>query len=420
MQQVSGSSPDKTRKVGVNELLMARQPIFDRHGRLFGYELLYRSDHPLEARIFDGDAATSKLLVNLFTSVSDYRTKLGKPLFVNFTTKLLQSDALHLLHPRRIFLEILEGQEVTGELLDALKELKGKGYKLVLDDYDFNPEYDPLLEYASIIKVDVLATYPSRYFKQIRALREKGIKLLAEKIEDQATHDFCHMMGFNFFQGYYLAHPEPVKGKAISANLQLAMELVHALRDENISIDKVTHLVSRDPNLSYQLLKVLNSPLCAMRRKVTSVREAIVYLGLDQVKKWTFLVSMVSSSQQPTELFRMLLTRAYTCESLSRASGEVNQSDHEAHFTAGLLSGIDELVGADMEKTLHGIALDDSIIDAIQRHEGKIGKRLKMVLALEHNRWQELGQLHVSHQRLLCRAFGEGILWANGILESIK
>lgn len=400
-----------------DELLMARQPIFDRNSELMAYELLFRSTNELHANVLDGDSATSELLINLFTGISDFTRHLGKPLFVNFTSDLLQSGALSVIQPETVYFEILEGMNVTPGLIQAVQQLHEMGYHLILDDYHFDPTYDPILPFVSTIKIDVLATPPRENFKYIRQFKNMGYQLLAEKVETYHMYELCHLMGFDLFQGYYLARPELIRGRKVSSNMQFAVELVNALQDEEVSLDKVARLVARDPKLSYQLLKILNSPLCAIRRKVTSIKEAVVYLGLDQVRKWAFLVAMVSTTHQPLELFRILLTRAYSCETLGRAAGI---PDSEAYFTAGLLSGIDAVVGADLTQTLHDIALDDSIVNAIVHFQGHIGERLHWVMALETNDWAYIQSLSMNEQRILSRSFGEGILWANGILESIR
>ena len=140
-----------------NDLLFARQPIFDNKKELYGFELLYRDNDPNAAFIEDGDKATSALLVNYCGSIIDDDEE-GPyvKIFINLTRNLLLSDYFFPLEPSRIVVEILEDVKVDQELINRVIDLKAKGYQFALDDYEFTDDFDKLIPFMDYIKVELL------------------------------------------------------------------------------------------------------------------------------------------------------------------------------------------------------------------------------------------------------------------------
>lgn len=128
-----------------NDLLFARQPIFDGNNKLYGYELLYRSIHPNQAIFDDGNKATSELLVNYCGGILNDQESPYVKIFINLTRNLILSEYFFPIQPERVVIEILENTLVDDELVEKVKELKKLGYEFALDDYSFLPEYDPLV-----------------------------------------------------------------------------------------------------------------------------------------------------------------------------------------------------------------------------------------------------------------------------------
>lgn len=174
-----------------NELLMAQQPIFDRHKSLFGYELLFRGDHEGEALFQNPEVATSQVLVNLCMGISTLNAQLRQPFFVNMTTELVLSDAFFPISPDTVYIEILEDQQITPDFIAAVKRWHEHGFRFVLDDYQYSESYQPLLPFMSMVKIDVLATNPLSIRPEIERLQALGLALVAEKIEDQAMFSCC-------------------------------------------------------------------------------------------------------------------------------------------------------------------------------------------------------------------------------------
>ncbi|WP_417553004.1 EAL and HDOD domain-containing protein [Marinomonas fungiae] len=400
-----------------DELMMAQQPIFDRHKSLFGYELLFRGDREDLANFDNPEVATSQVIVNLCIGISELEVQTRQPFFINMTTDLVLSDAFFPISPDTVYIEILEDQSITPEFVSAVQRWYEKGFRFVLDDYHFSPSYDPLLPFMSMVKVDVLSTPPNTVLKEIEALKQRRIKLVAEKVENQDMFQQCLDLGFEYYQGYYLSRPEIVKGKKIEADVQSALNLVNMLQNESVCIGAVAQLVGQHPTLSYQMLRLLNSPVVGLTKNVESIKEAVVYLGLEQLKRWSMLITLSSQKSSNPEILKMLLIRAKCCELLAAQSKSVSA---DQAFTVGLISGMDRILQISQQELLKQIALNGELQSAILEYKGPLGRILFSVTSIEEERWDRIAQLPNKVRGYLNVAFFEALQWANKITVALK
>lgn len=405
------------------DLLFARQPIFDGNNKLYGYELLYRSINPNEAIFEDGNRATSELLINYCGGILNDEEAPYVKIFINLTRELILSDYFFPIQPDRVVIEILENTLVDDRLVNKVAELKKQGYEFALDDYSFLPEYDPLVPLADYIKIDLLHISDVTLQDSIQLLESKLLQsldrrpvFLAEKVETQEQHDICRSAGIELFQGYFLERPQLVYGKKISNNSQVALEIVAQLQEPNIDIDDLCMSISRDTKLSYQILKIINSPLCRLPRQVNSLKDAVVFLGLDQIKKWAMAMALSNNSKQSTELFRILLQRGRTCEQYAVAK----DLDHpERFFTAGLFSGIDAVMLADKAWLIDKLDLAKEMNDALIDEAGPIGEVLKLARGVESGDWKATEHLSAEDNIEIFSAHENAITWTNQICEML-
>lgn len=407
-----------------NDLLFARQPIFDGNNKLYGYELLYRSMHPNKAIFDDGNKATSELLVNYCGGILNDQESPYVKIFINLTRNLILSEYFFPVQPERVVIEILENTVVDEELVEKVKQLKKLGYEFALDDYSFLPEYDPLVPLVDYIKIDLLhiseitlADSLQELEKNILADLPKRPTFLAEKVETQQQHDFCRQIGVELFQGYFLERPQLVYGKKINNSSEIALQIVAQMRESNINIDDLCNSISRDTKLSYQILKIINSPLCRLPRKVNSLKEAVIFLGLEQIKKWAMAVALSSNSKQPRELFRIILQRARTCELYATS---MRYEDPESFFTVGLFSSIDAVMLADKQWLIEKLDLAQDINNAILKEEGIKGKVLNLVQAMEKGNWQVTHSISDEERIELFSAHENAISWTHQLFQSLS
>ena len=135
---------------------VARQPIFDREEKVFGYELLFR-DGLENAFTGDTDEASRATLDRSLLMGLDVLCD-GRRAFVNCTRDTLIKGLVTLLPSTITVVEILETVPADPDVMAACRSLKEAGYMIALDDYVANDPREALAEMADIIKVEMQLT----------------------------------------------------------------------------------------------------------------------------------------------------------------------------------------------------------------------------------------------------------------------
>ncbi len=366
-------------------ILFARQPIFDRELQVYGYELLYRSVQEAGEPFADGEQATSQVLLDAFTELAINDVVGEKFAFVNFTQQLLGTELPFT--PQRLVVEVLEDQTINQELLDNLARLKRAGFTIALDDFVLTADTAALVRYADIIKLDVLDLSETQLLQHVKKLQPHA-RLLAEKIETHEQLEHCKSLGFSLFQGYFLSRPDLIKGKKTIENRTTVMALLAELYRSDISIDALEQIISRDPVLSYKLLRLINSAAYRFAQEISSLRQAIMLLGINQIRGWASLIALNKLEDKPKELITTTLTRAKLCQQL----GGVIQPNvaPDSYFTLGLLSTVDAFLDRPLKDVIDTLPLSQELKVALTRHDGKMGLILSTIKQYEQGNWAEI------------------------------
>ncbi len=401
-------------------VFVARQPILDRDARVFGFELLFRLGAcATTAQMTDADTATSKVIADGLPLVLETMLE-PKKLFINFPQGLLLKHA-PLALPREIcVVEILEDVAPDPEVIAACRVIKDAGYLIAVDDFTGQPELAPFVDLADIVKVDVLGQSPARIAALATPLLARGVSLLAEKVEDRATHDVAKTTGFRYFQGFYYSRPEVVSGRKPPVGVVSKVRLLRELAHSDNGGDHLASILSSDPGLSFRLLKYLNSAAFFRLDKITSLQHAIMVMGQNPLRKWLMAVVLSDMAHTPMgrEVSFQSLSRARFLELLgSRPCKPPYGAD--SLFMLGLFSRMDALLGQSMAEVAAQLPLEKDILDALQGQPSLAGKMLRMVQDLENGRWTSAfaafdatGINNVEAARI----FAEATVWAKDLL----
>ena len=300
------------------EHFIARQPIFDTKGRVYAYELLFRSGLHNYFDCDDQDHAAASVIANsnLLFDLSEMTG--STKAFVNCTRRVLLEDLITTLPRQQAVVEVLEDVEPDEELIAACRRLKNKGYTLALDDFVYHQNYEPLLELADIIKVDFLLSDVEEQERLARMMIPRGIKMLAEKVETHEVYEQARKMGYQYFQGYFFAKPVIISRKDIPTNKVQFLRILKEVHAQEVDFKKLAQTIQSEVSLSYKLLKLINSAAFALRNKVTSILQALSLLGLREIRSWVSLLSISSmADDKPAELVVSSLIRARLCEHLA-------------------------------------------------------------------------------------------------------
>ena len=399
------------------EIYVARQPIFEKNLKIYGYELLFRGGMTNAFPNIDGNTATSKLLSNTFLSMGLEQVAGGKRAFINFTRDLLIKRVPVMFPREKIMVEVLEDVDPGVEVLDACFELSKKGYEIALDDFLYREELKPLIELAKIIKIDFMATPIDKIAEYVERLTPFGVKFLAEKVETREEVEKAVDMGFSYFQGYFFSKPQIVKGKDVSPSRMTLTQMVAEANKEEIKFEELEKIVSRDVSISYKLLRYMNSSYFRRLQEISSIKQAMVLLGQKGLRRFISLILMSQlTSDKPEELLRTSIIRARLCELLGKEES-VSTNDSEL-FTLGLFSLIDAILDEGMEKLMEELPLSEGIKRALVSDEGGLADFLKLIRAYEVGDWKILSQTSSGigiREEKLPEYYMDAVAWADSM-----
>jgi EAL and modified HD-GYP domain-containing signal transduction protein len=347
-------------------IFVARQPIFDRSEKIWGYELLHReSETAMVANISDGDVATQAVIADGVSLAMEGLTGKHQRILINFPQNLLVAGAALALPKDTCVVEILEDVRPTPEVLDALRELKKAGYTLAMDDFCGETCLLPFLDLVDIVKVDILGLDSDP--DKIRAVHSVAVRhtatLLAEKVEDRETYDLLRDMGFDLFQGFFFSKPQIVPGKKLSSSQMSKLQLLRELGKDDFELREIANILKADPSLSFRLFRHINSAGFGLNSKVDTLDRAVVIMGQRPIAQWlrTALMSDLNSSSNAGELVFLSVQRAKFLEMLAMHAGMTKNVHPDSFFVVGLFSLLDSMLGMRMKDLLKTLPLDEII-----------------------------------------------------------
>ena len=365
---------------------MARQPIFDRKEKIFAYELLFRQGNQNYYNSVDGDRATGDVISNSFLTIGMDTLTGGKRGFINFTANLLKNQIAYSLPKESLGIEILENVEPDQDIILACKQLKEAGYLLVLDDFVFEPKFWPLIDLADIIKVDFLSTDVHERRNILQRVGSREIKFLAEKVETRDDFVQALQMGYCYFQGYYFCKPVIISGKSIPLFKLNYLRLMEEINNSEVDFEKINTFIKGDVSLSYNLLKFINSSFFGLKTKINSIKQALVLLGLSEVRKWASIIVLQNIGEdKPDELIVNSVVRATFGEALARKTVLKDQASNI--FLMGMFSLIDAFLDRPLADVLAELPLTNEIKRALLGEDNQIRAFLDLILAYEKADW---------------------------------
>lgn len=363
----------------------AKQPILDLNGETYGYELLYRND--IANRSYDGidgDRSTAGVINSVFFGDNYNKVLHGKMAFLNFTENLLREKTALLLPKDQVVVEVLETVIASDEILDRCAELIESGYIVALDDYVYSRRTAPLLDYCDIVKIDFRIDRDDIEYTALKC-RNAGKIMLAEKIETNDEAEYAKSLGCTLMQGYYFAQPFIMLGSTYSPMVVTFSQLITALhKKEKVDIDELTGIISRDPFMTAKLLHLANAVRSDMSSHISSVKQALVIIGMKRLGDWVFLLGLQRLSPGgPEERIKTALFRAFFCDAIARIISK-NNTLAEEMYLMGLMSVV---VVHNDEDTLNAMGLSKNIKEGLMDRKGIYGDIFTAVLNYEQANW---------------------------------
>lgn len=365
----------------MSDILIVRQPVFDRSDSAVGYELRFRASND------EGDPFARSYLSGSFDVLRS-----GLPAYVRCTRQQLVDKIFDAAEPSSLVVLVPPEVGADAEVIAAVDALTKAGVATALDEFDGGAEaanaLEGLLAIVSHVRVD-LRCYSAETLPPVAAaLRAQKKKLIGDHIEDSATRKLCIELGFERLQGPLFSRPEPLPAAELPASTAAALRLLALARDPNTSDRDLESAVSSDPSLTFQLLRLVNSA-SAGGRGIQSIGHAIRLVGRSAFTKWlalAFAASRAGATGVDNEIARQAVARARMCES-------IGGKDAGMLFLIGLFSLLDAMFRMPLSDVLERINLAEEAREALLDRTGPFGDALNFVEAYELGLWEQATSL---------------------------
>jgi EAL and modified HD-GYP domain-containing signal transduction protein len=387
---------------------LVRQPLFGASGRLIGYEIRFRDD--------DGTAdAFSRAVVS-----GTYDLVRGPhPAFVACTREQLLGNVFHATDPAATILLLPPTLAVDADVRAAAEAWRAAGGAIALDDLGAEPApSEALLPLAAWARVDVRTDD----IAAMRQVRERiraagGVRAIADHVYDPSQYEVAIHLGFDAFMGTFFSRPEPLPAADIPASTVAALQLLGRARDPNVSDRALEETISRDPVLTFQLLRLVNNAAVG-GRGVTSIAQALRLIGRAAFLRWLALAiatSRKAGSDMDQELVRQAVERGRLMEQLAGGPREAGTL-----FLTGMFSLMDAVLRLPMPELLDRVALGDVVREALLERTGPYADALAFAESYELGLFESAAELATQmgvDPSALGERYAEAVAWTAKALE---
>lgn len=405
----------------MQEFFLARQPIVDRAESLVAFELLFRSANRAESGVLDDTGATAQVVVNAFAEMGIAEVLGSNKGFINVDAIFLYSDLVEIFPRQQVVIELLETISITEKVIERCRELKAKGYTLAVDDVvELDEGVRSLLGIVDIVKLDLMAIDAGRLPGIVKELKRYPVKLLAEKVEDRQQVKDCIEMGFDLFQGYYFARPEMLSGKRANPS-KMALLNIFSMMARGAENNEIEDAFKPHADLTYNLMRMVNSPGAGLSTKISSLKQGLMVLGREPLKRWVQLLLYASTGETGgvSPLMQLAATRAKFMELVVQQERPGSRDYADLAFMVGMLSLLESLLGEPMPGILARMSLQEDVEAALLRREGELGRLLNHCERLEAGELAAIEEELRAHPSLtvdsLNKALLEAMVWANSV-----
>jgi EAL and modified HD-GYP domain-containing signal transduction protein len=271
-----------------------------------------------------------------------------------------------------------------------------------------------LLHHAAMVRIDLRCQDPADLGPLVSALKRQGKKVVADHVLDGKQHRACISLGFEIFQGPHFSRPEPLPAAEIPTSTAAALRLLSLARDPNTPERELEKVISADPGITYQLLRIVNSAALG-GRGITSIPHALRLVGRNNVIRWLALASATSRAGKrgvDDELIRQTVQRARFCEQLALPRTGL---DKGTLFLLGLFSMLDAVFRMSMSEVLERVNISDDVKQALLDRTGPYAEPLVVVESYELGLWEAAGEAAEKiglEKEKLPAIYSESVQWA--------
>jgi len=392
------------------DFLLSRHPIFKTKINVAGYEIRSRA-------VGEKSTGTPEAERSMFSMLSDGLDQIVgvHPCFIGLTSEGLAEGVWKGIPGDKVVLGYFNDFNPGDKVAQELLKLAGAGSRIALSGLLKPDCLDLFVDRSPILKLDVTAIAPDDLERTFNELRRHKVQLLADCVDTYDDLEYCQSLGFDLYQGRFIARSAAHEEKQIPVNRLTMMRALSQLQDPELLLPDLEKTISLDAALSYKLLSYANSAAVSLPRKVSSVGHAVRLIGVQMIRTWASVLLLSSVDDKPRELMTISLVRAKMCERLSES---LKGAQKDSFFSAGLLSVIDALLDCSMEKAVGQLPLTDEVKNALIHQSGPVGQALRCTVAYENADWDNV-QFYGMSPAPIREIYMESIAWARQLSSGL-
>ena len=376
----------------LQEIVVMREPIFDKKKDVFAYELLFKgglwkitgeTNGPKPGKNVEDDSparTAETLLINGLKRLSG-----GKRMVIHFNRQMLLSEFPFMFPSNLLGIEIQEDADPEKKINKAVEKIKKSGYLVVVTDNVFNEGDIELVKMADIVGVDFRSHGIRKRFSLFEG-NPLNPRFLARGLETPSDFQLASEAGYHYFQGAFFSKADMISFRDIPSYKINLMRILKEINKPSVQFDKIEKILRKDVSITYKLLRFINSAFFGFKTTVQSIRHSLTLLGESEVRKWlSFIVLSSIGTDKPLELIRTTIIRAKFCES---AAAELHYTNELVQFfLMGMLSMVDAFLDRPMEEILADWPLVSPVKAALLGEPNHFRAILDLVIAYERGEW---------------------------------
>jgi EAL and modified HD-GYP domain-containing signal transduction protein len=384
--------------MGMGSKYIVRQPIKDRENKIIGYEIQYHGENQAfggEKNVPANDFAAADTIYSFLTQNTD-KVLRGALNFMTFTTTLLMKKTPRLFDKDELVIQIDDSVIIHPLAMHIVQQYVKEGYKVAVNEFQFAPRYLALLDSIDYIKLNLENTSLVTLKNIIEIAHSMNKKCIAIGVNREELYQRGLKLGVDALEGTYVAAKLTTKAHSSGYLQSNFFRLIMAITRDEPDMEEIEKIISVDATLTYGLLKMVNSCYFALRNEVTSIRQAIVIMGLGELRQWAYLLSASNAEHQmeegAEEFLRLSFMRASFCSSLMNYAREMPISKPDAYLM-GMFSTLNYLIDAPLEEILAQIPLREEAKEGLLYHKGRCGMLYDLALSYEQADWGKIDGL---------------------------
>ncbi len=404
---------------------VVRQAIKDlRTDTIIGYELMIQQDQSSLYNSSSDSVAANAMVA--FLSENSNRIFNEKKTFMTFTPALMFRNTPKIFDKDKIVIQIEDNIVVHSLAAILISKYRDSGYHFAINDFQFTPKYFSMLEYVDYIKVDISGEVDLNRKNSIANVVDMAHgfqkEVIAIGVNTEATYNLARILQADYVEGNYISNATVSKTSKMDFMQGNLYQLIIEITKEEPDVKTLEEIITRDASLSYALLKMANSEYFAMHQETVSIRQALVRVGISQLKQWIYLLSFEEKGENTSEeLLKISFLRATFASKLARKIRNFDITASDAYIM-GMFSTLEYMIDAPMEEILYEIPIVKKVKDALIYQEGMAGKLYQLILHYERAEWSEIKTLAEElglHTNEMAQIYMECVQDVNDIWDNV-